>query len=159
MLAFWRSFSCPGRNHHIFVVSFSLYIKNYFRSPQRVALQISTPCALPDTTPRGLHLLPETNQGSFACYTIPTSSYSSPVPSVFSTSRISMPTSASSSLSIPSKLVPSSWATCWALKGSWDLSSRSNTPSSQAENITCGKTCQVNNFALVGRLLVKKLWL
>lgn len=49
-----------------------------------------------------------------------------------------MLTSVSSSLSVPSTLVPSSWATCWALRGSWDFNSRSNTPSSQAEKITCG---------------------
>lgn len=68
---------------------------------------------------------------------LPASS-SSPVPFVFSTSRISMPTRASSSRSIPSSLVSSSLATCWALRGSWDFSRRSNTPSSQAENITWG---------------------
>lgn len=65
-----------------------------------------------------------------------TSSAFSPVLFVVSASSISMPTSASSSLSIPSTLVLSSRATCWALRGSWDFSRRSNTPSSQAEKIT-----------------------
>lgn len=69
----------------------------------------------------------------------------SPVRSARSTSRTSMPTRASSSLSIPSTLVPSSWATRRALRASLDPSRRSNTPSSQAENITCVNTWQVTS--------------
>lgn len=59
-----------------------------------------------------------------------------PVPLAVSTSRISKATRASSSLSMPSTLVLSCWATCSALRDSGEVSSRSNTPNSQAEKIT-----------------------